>query len=205
MEIRLSQDCWGFPVPEWSRPHGPHSLWGWDFAQGGAACSSPPSSTVTPGGCLGEGLTPVPQVGGRSLTPLGSFPVPEAASVQLLTEVLVRCSWMLSPSAACGQLLASVSARRPAPGDSCPGPMTPRGPVPSRALGSRGWGVAGVRGPVAPAPPSGSGWLSQDALWEETFAFSNSEGTRPHPSSGLAGIDSLNPCFSGNVPWTLRK
>ena len=103
-----------------SCPDGPHSLWGWDFARGNAACSSPPSSTVAPGGCLGEGLTPAPQLGGRSLTPLGSAPVPEAASVQLLTQVLMLVS------------LDSLTLRClwPAVGLSVPTPTSPRGRLP---------------------------------------------------------------------------
>lgn len=169
MEIRLSQDCAGaFLSPNGAAPMDLTHC-GVGTLHEGVLPAAPLLPALWPQVVV---LTPVPQVAGRSLTPLGSVPAPEPALVQLLMEVLVRCSWMLSPSAACGQLSASVSAHQPAPGDGCPCPMTPRGPVRSRALGSRGWGVAGVRGPVAPAPPSGSGWLSQDALWDETFALS---------------------------------
>ena len=188
-----------------SCPDGPHSLWGWDFARGNAACSSPPSSTVAPGGCLGEGLTPAPQLGGRSLTPLGSAPVPEAASVQLLTQVL-----MLVP-------LDSLTLRClwPAVGLSVPTPTSPRGRLPrpddpswacaSPCPGLPRVGGGGSEGPGGSCTPF-QVWLAvPDALYEETFALSNSEDTGPHPSSGPAGIDSLSPHFSGNVPWILRK
>lgn len=171
----------------------------------GCCLKCPPSSTVAPGGCPGEDLAPAPQLGGRSLTPLGSAPVPEAASVHLLTEVLMlvpldaltlRCLW---PSVGLSvSMLASPRGQLPSPDDpswACASPY----PGFPRVGGGGSEGSSGSHTPFRV-------WLAvPEALYEETLALSNSEGTGPHPSSGPAGVYSLNPRFSGNVSWTPRK
>ena len=152
-----------------------------------------------------RGLSPTPQLGGRSLTPLGSAPVPEAASVQLLTEVLIlvpldaltlRCLW---PAVGLSvPMLTSPRGQLPSPDDpswACASPY----PGFLRVGGGGSEGSGGSHTPFRV-------WLAvPEALYEETLALSNSEGTGPHPSSGPAGVYSLNPHFSADVSWTLRK
>lgn len=91
--------------------------------------------------------------------------------MQLLTEVLIlvpldaltlRCLWP-----AVGLSVPMLTSPR----GQLPAPMTPHGPVRPRTLGSCEWEVVGVRGPVAPTPPSGSGWLSQRLFMRKPLLY----------------------------------